>query len=331
MQDSVSLQAAGKEIRSVRQEGEEVRMTKLNVEQLKDGETFQFGKIPWRSELQVMQGVIGTMEPYGNSEQEYVEQMRALPKINILDRDAEIIAEYYQGRLREVELNINHRNAEKAEEYAQSLLDEVEALWGEGSKSKENEEDITYWKSVSGNEITYLQTETAPKDKRVTIRLLCEAADGKEEASVSLRELGDGEGYHFGVLPWNSSVKETETFLEEGIISAEQMDNVEVYQLWGTRTLEGIGIQTDVQLEFHSGELKLAAILCKAEEMGDKEEELYQKILSELVALYGEPQSSQSAEYGSDTFEYTVWRANDQSSLSVIREKVIQIVVASAE
>lgn len=316
---------------AVGQEGEGARMAKLDVEQLKNGESFQFGKVPWRSELREMQAAVGMMEPYGKSEEENVEQKRALPKINILGRDAEIIAEYYQGRLREVVLNTSHQNAKKAEEYAQDLLDELEALWGEGSKSEENGEEITLWKSESGNEITYLQTETAAEEKRVTIRLRCEAADGMDEASVSLKELSNGEGYRFGELPWDSSVEEIETLLDEGLISSDQMEDVEVYKLWGTRTLEEFGKQTDVQLEFHSGKLKMAAILCGVEEMEEEEEEeFYPKIISELTALYGEPQDSQSAEYGTDTFKYTVWRADDQSSLSVIRDKVIQIVVASA-
>ena len=152
-----------------------------------------------------------------------------------------------------------------------------------------------------------------------------------DEASVSLKELSNGEGYRFGELPWDSSVEEIETLLDEGLISSDQMEDVEVYKLWGTRTLEEFGKQTDVQLEFHSGKLKMAAILCGVEEMEEEEEEeFYPKIISELTALYGEPQDSQSAEYGTDTFKYTVWRADDQSSLSVIRDKVIQIVVASA-
>lgn len=114
-------------------------MAKLDVEQLKNGESFQFGKVPWRSELREMQAAVGTMEPYGKSEEENVEQKRALPKINILGRDAEIIAEYYQGRLREVVLNTSHQNAKKAEEYAQDLLDELEALWGEEAKVRRTE------------------------------------------------------------------------------------------------------------------------------------------------------------------------------------------------
>ena len=45
---------------AVGQEGEGARMAKLDVEQLKNGESFQYGKDPSRSELREMQEGIGT-------------------------------------------------------------------------------------------------------------------------------------------------------------------------------------------------------------------------------------------------------------------------------
>lgn len=309
-------------------------LRELDVTDLRMGQTFQLETIPWKSDPSEAMKRIGTLERYPQQAEEGQEVYSALERLTILGEEAEVLLTYEQGILKEAELNLDPGNAEETEAYTQKLLEELNSFCGDGIQSTTDGVNTTLWQSAYGG--TYLQIEEEADEERTTLRLWWEAEDGSDEVTVSLKNLNDGSAYRYAVIPWDASVEEVEASLGEALDKIPQVTKQETdtYKLPETRTLEEIKEQVEIQFQFRQNMLKKVAFVYRGEvgKVSERKEEVYQKTLEAVTALYGEPQEVQDYTVKADReYGYANWPPQGQTTLSVVNQATVSIIIGIQE
>lgn len=295
-------------------------LRELDVTDLRMGQTFQLETIPWKSDPSEAMKRIGTLERYPQQAEEGQEVYSALERLTILGEEAEVLLTYEQGILKEAELNLDPGNAEETEAYTQKLLEELNSFCGDGIQSTTDGVNTTLWQSAYGG--TYLQVEEEADEERTTLRLWWEAEDGS--------------AYRYAVIPWDASVEEVEASLGEALDKIPQVTKQETdtYKLPETRTLEEIKEQVEIQFQFQQNMLKKVAFVYRGEvgKVSERKEEVYQKTLEAVTALYGEPQEVQDYTVKADReYGYANWPPQGQTTLSVVNQATVSIIIGIQE
>ncbi len=309
-------------------------LRELDVTDLRMGQTFQLETIPWKSDPAEAMKRIGTLERYPQQAEEGQEVYSALERLTILGEEAEVLLTYEQRMLKEAELNLDPGNAEETEAYTQKLLEELNSFCEDGIQSTTDGVNTTLWQSAYGG--TYLQVEEEADEERTTLRLWWEAEDGSDEVTVSLKNLNDGSAYRYAVIPWDASVEEVEASLGEPLDKIPEITKQETdtYKLPETRTLEEIKEQVEVQFQFRQDMLKKVAFVYRGEvgKVSEQKEEVYQKTLEAVTALYGEPQEVQDYTVKADReYGYANWQPQGQTTLSVVNQATVSIIIGIQE
>lgn len=308
-------------------------LRELDVTDLRMGQTFQLETIPWKSDPSEAMKRIGTLERYPQQAEEGQEVYSALERLTILGEEAEVLLTYEQRMLKEAELNLDPGNAEETEAYTQKLLEELNSFCGDGIQSTTDGVNTTLWQSAYGG--TYLQVEEEADEERTTLRLWWEAEDGSDEVTVSLKNLNDGSAYRYAVIPWDASVEEVEASLGEALDKIPQVTKQETdtYKL----PKQGHSRRSKNRWRYNSNSSRICskvAFVYRGEvgKVSERKEEVYQKTLEAVTALYGEPQEVQDYTVKADReYGYANWPPQGQTTLSVVNQATVSIIIGIQE
>ena len=200
------------------------------------------------------------------------------------------------------------------------------------------EEDFASYRSIQLNPIDFSQIspDTSVFDIPVTLPAFFRNLQEIDEVTVSLKNLNDGSAYRYAVIPWDASVEEVEASLGEALDKIPQVTKQETdtYKLPETRTLEEIKEQVEIQFQFRQNMLKKVAFVYRGEvgKVSERKEEVYQKTLEAVTALYGEPQEVQDYTVKADReYGYANWPPQGQTTLSVVNQATVSIIIGIQE